>query len=623
MAKTKKNKIKKQEVNQDINFDIANKAIQLVDDERKSWENALVYVTDKVAFDIRNLIKTLRKNFWGIFDNDRDPISGNKMTWVPLTEFVCDTYSKNSEVDSKDLNVRSKKPGGIGYVSFVRSLLRNWFDEEVIGEDLDETTRQLAIDGSHIWKTYKSYNEKGKAKMIRTDVDILNTYFDMTSNSIQDAYRFTERSLLTPYEIKQMDGWINTEDITGSTGLHPSDNRLNQSTTGTSKFVDVWETWGKIPKYLITGNKEDTEMVEGHIVVSGLDGGKDDSKRVHLIETNPGGLKPYEEIHTKKIKGRWLAKGPAESVMFLQSWINMIVNIRKTRAMVSQLGIFKLKKGSGVTPQNFSKMAANGVLTVNNMDDIEQFVMKEASESSYKDESMVFDWSQRVTASYEVATGESLPSSTPATNAVIQSRSAGSTFKMFRDQINFGLKRWVNRHAIPILQDIITPGEVYIMTGDLEDMKKYDDVIINYLVKEKLDKDAKNGIYYDTNSVLQVLESEKRKFLKMGKERYVNLINKINLSDYYVDFYVTNESLDMPTLTNNLLSVLKIAPEYRETVVNKLFDIMGIDTRELDKKSELVNQPNTIPNTGVGLPQDNVVPQGTEQQLVTNANLPI
>lgn len=65
---------------------LENQAIGLIRKEKTQWETATAYVTDKVAFQMRNLIRQLRKNYWGIFDNPIDPQSGREKIWMPLTE---------------------------------------------------------------------------------------------------------------------------------------------------------------------------------------------------------------------------------------------------------------------------------------------------------------------------------------------------------------------------------------------------------------------------------------------------------------------------------------------------------------------------------------------------------
>lgn len=603
---------------QTTDIDIKKEAISLVNGEWRAYEDAVVYVTDKVAFNVRNLIKTLRKNYWGIFDDDKDPVSGKKLTWIGITEWICDTWVKNSDRDSKDIQVKSKN-GKVGLVSLVRHLVTNWLDNNIFGETLDETERQLAIDGSHIWKTFKGYDEDGKVCMIREDVDLLNAYFDMTSKSIQKAYRFTERALLTPSQIEEMDGWMDTKGLKGGSGLHPTDTNLSSTNpSDTVKYIDVWETWGYIPKYLITGNKNDTKEVQGHIVVSNLQGGKENA-RVHLIETNPKGLKPYEEAHTKKILGRWLGRGPAESVMMLQSWINMIVNIRKIRHQVSQLGIFKLRKGSGVAPQNISRMAANGVIAVNGMDDVEQFVMQEASQSSYKDEDIAVNWAQRITSSYEAVTGELMPTSQTATGIVVQKNAATSSFIMFKKQIGFFLERWLKRHAIPILTEMVTIGEVIRMTGEVNELEQFDELMVNYLASKKLDELEKKGVKVDELQVVSELQKAINKFKKLGRDRFIKIVKDINLTEYDVLVYTNDEKIDPGMLANNLLSVLKIAPQYQEPVMKYLFDLMGLDVNQFQNIQQ-VQQPQQPQQLPAG--QQAPITNPTPQQQFTKANVP-
>ena len=129
----------------------------------------------------------------------------------------------------------------------------------------------------------------------------------------------------------------------------------------------------------MTGNTQDTEEIDLHIVVSGIEAG---NSRVHLIETYDG-LKPYEECWYAKIPGRWHGKGVTEKLMMLQLWINTIVNIRINRSYVQQLGLFTIRRGSGVTPAMISRLGVNGAVVVNSQDDIKQMVMQEASMASF------------------------------------------------------------------------------------------------------------------------------------------------------------------------------------------------------------------------------------------------
>lgn len=569
-----------------VDMDIGKEAIELVRGEWTAYQEATVFVTDKVAFNLRNLIKTLRKNYWGIFDNEKDPVTGKKMTWVPLTEWIVDTFVKNVDLDQSDVKVKAKRISYVGLAMFVRNLISSWMSDNVFGEEIDETEREIGINGSHIWKIHKDYGDDGKVICHREDVDILNAYFDFTSKSIAAAPRFTERALKFPEYLQQMDGWKNTEGIVGSVNLHPTDTNLTAASqpgpNKGAKMIDVWESWGKYPKYLITGKKEDKKQIDMHIVVSGLQGKSEDA-RWHLIETNPGGKKPYEEAHTKKIKGRWLARGPAESVMMMQGWLNMIVNIRKIRASVSQLGIFKVKKNGGVNPQEVSRMAANGFIKVNSMDDIEQLVMEEASQGSYKDEQVGIEWSQRVTASWEVVTGQQTPASKSATGIAIESKAAGSTFLMYRKAIGFFLTKVMNRHILPILQEMLTEGEIIDLTGSPEELAQFDDAIVNCMAKAQLEKEIKAGKKFDPEQVYAEIERAKKELKRLGKDRYAKL-GSVDFTKYKVQVYVGDEQFDPEVLANNLSKVISFAPQYADVIIKELFDLMGLDSGKIPER---------------------------------------
>lgn len=559
--------------------EIEQHALELVVREKATWEDATAFITDRVAFQMRNLIRTLRKNFWGVFDTEKDPTTGRKKIWIPLTESFVDSVVKNIDLDTKDINFRSKHPKAIGLTSVVRSIVRNALDKMNFGEYLDEFEKTLAIDGTAVWKTIESKNHENEKCVKILPVDLLNIYIDPTARCIQEAYRFTERSLMTQEEVKSMD-WMNTEKVVATTGHNPSDSNYGTANVTTSKFVDVWEMWGKIPKSLITGKKSDeTEEVDGHIIVSGLE--KSGSELVHLIEKYDG-LKPYEEAWYSRVPGRWYGKGVAEKLMMLQLWVNTIVNIRINRAYVSQLGIFKIRKGSGVTPQMLSRLASNGAVVVNNMDDLEQFAMQEASAASYKDEEVILNWARQNTSNYETVTGEMLPSTT-ATQTAIQSRSASSQFVLIKEQLGMFLQRWVKNHALPILISYMKPSTLVRMGFEADALAEWDDNEVNKELYAQLQAIQQAGLFVDPMQVEMERQRALASLTAQGKDRYVELLQQFTPTDYDVQVYVTNEEIDKGVLAQNLLQMFQVIPALPPgtidpiSIAKQIMDVMGLD----------------------------------------------
>lgn len=568
---------------------------------------------------MRPLIRLLRKNFFGIFDEPVDPTTGIKKVFLPLTEATIETVVKNIDLDTKDINFRAKKKNAIGTTHLVRSITRNRLDEIFFGEKLDKLERQLGIDGTAVWKTIET-KEGGRVSIDVRQVDLLNIYIDPTADSIQEAYRFTERSLMFQEAAKKQKGWLHADLVVAQENLAPSDPKLDLGlgNGGTSKFVDAYEMWGKIPKSLITGDDEDdNEEVDGHIIVTGLE--RKGNALCQLVEENKKGLKPYEEAWYTRVNGRWYGRGIAEKLMMLQLWMNEVVNTRRNRARVSQLGLFKIRRGSNITPQMISRLVSSGAVLVNDPKDIEQFVINDVPVSAYKEEETINNWAQRTTSSFDISAGEQLPASTPATNAAIQNQNAQSTFVLIKEQIGMFLQRWLKRHVVPILQKGLTKGEVYRLTGEPNDLSVLDECHIDTQLAKMLEAANQRGIPLDPQNVMMTRDAVLQGIRQSGADRFVKYDKEVNLTDYDVQVYITNEEMDKGVLTQNLLAALKLAPQYADQIVRYVFDAMGLDTISLDKPQ--APQQMMGQGTPMGAPTGGPMPMGQNpQSQVTEAN---
>lgn len=594
--------------------EIDNKAIEIVREEKNKWENATCFVTERVAFQMRYLIRTLRKNYWSIYDYPIDPTTRREKTWIPLTESMVEEVVTNTKIDTKDINFRSKNPEGYEFTQLTRSVVKDYLDNHYFGQQLDETTRNLAIDGTAVWKTFKG---KG-GDLVTKHVDLLNCYIDPTEDNIQSAYRFTERALMLPSEIEAMD-WRNNKEIEGSKGMARVDSAYQTISTGTTaEYSDVWETWGKIPQWMITRKMGDDKEIDGRIIVSGLEAV---SPRAHLIETNDTKdltgkiIKPYEEVRYTKISNRWYGKGIAEKLMWLQIWLNTIVNIRINRSFVSQLGLFKIKRGANITPQMIGRLAANGAILVNDQGDIEQMQMQEASQASYTDEENIKQWAQRQTSVYN-SPGETLPASTPATNAVLNDRNAKSKFGDIKDTIGNFIERWIDRHALPILAKTVKKGDLIRFSVEDDNFKEIvQKVVVNEAMK-KLEELYERGYQpEDTEIMAEIQRTEDS--LRKRPELFVKLEREILAEHLYTKVYVTNEEMDVAVTVQNLLQSNAIDPSYSEAIIKEVFDLMGLAE---PKKNPAPPMPPGMSPGQPGQPMGGQPP--TAQSLTTAATVP-
>lgn len=564
---------------------IAQKCIAIVDQERVNWEEAVTFINPKVGFRMRELIRIFRKNFWGVFDEPIDKNTSREKVWIHLAQSIVETWVKNGDIDLKDINFIARKNEGYDIVDLTRYAVRDYLERMYIGEVFDADERQVCIDGTVVWKTWED-NSSGKPVLRRKTVDLLNFYIDPTEENIQEAYRVTERAIMLPSQIEAMTGWLNTDvtdDGEGSQILNRVDGsrRSNFGTRTTGKYFDVWECWGKIPRWLVDteldkDSAEGKEEIDGHIVVSGLEAGA--GPRLHLVERNTkkdkfgNVIKPYEEWRCAKANGRWYGIGPIERILALQEYLNTIVNIRISRSYITQLGLFKIKKGKGITAQMLSRLPVNGAVPVTDMDDIQQFEMQDASDASYKDEEIIKYWAEQVSSAHPISSGDTMPASTTATVGAIANTNSKSSYAMFKEGMGSFLERWIDRHALPIIAKTIDVGDVFrIMTNE----EAFKGMVESIAINEAIANIEATGIVPSPEEMQREVESFKEKIMRRPAI-FVKAIRKILPEELDAQVSITDEQIDTTVKVNQLMQMLQITPEYRDAIVKDVYEMLGL-----------------------------------------------
>lgn len=560
-----------------LEADIANACIAIVNEEKTNWEDAVIFVTEKVGFKMRELIRILRKNYWGVFDQPIDKNTGREKIWIGLIMATIENWVKNGDMDAKDIGFIARTKDGIATTQLTRLIVKDYLDKMYFGETVDTDQRSVLIDGTVVWKTWE---QGGKLK--RKTIDLLNFYIDPTEEDIQSAYRVTERALLLPSQFRGMKGWKNVEGLKGVQVLSKNESdQANFGTKTTAQYRDTWETWGKIPKWLLTGDKKADdayEEIDGHIVVSGLES---TDPKLHLVEENKNKdrlgniIKPYEEWRATKIANRWYGLGVAERILALQEYLNTIINIRVNRAFVSQLGLFKIKKGKGITAQTLNRLPVNGAIQVSDMDDIQQFPVSEMGQSSYNDEEVIKYWAQQIASSQPVSSGEQLPASATATSAAIANTNAKSGYTLFKEGTGFFFERWIDRHALKTIVKSTKKGDLLRLISDDENYKEIVEKIALMNVYEALDTSP----YTPTEQELQIAIANEEDRLRKSPQVFIEQVQDVLASAVDTKVKVTNEDLDTSVTIANLLQMMQFEvnnPEALEQSKKMVYDLMGL-----------------------------------------------
>ena len=603
MAKTKKSNIQKE---------IEAKCIAIVDQERVNWEEAVSFITPKVAFRMRELIRIMRKNYWGVFDEPIDKNTSREKIWIGLIQSIVETWVKNTDIDAKDINFRARTRDGVAITEITRLIVREYLDKMYFGETLDADARQVLVDGTVVWKTWKG-QKNGKTCMNRRTVDLLNFYIDPTEDSIQTAYRVTERAIMPASSLAEMTGWMNVTDskgnaLPGSQILNRADGsrRSNFGTRMTGDYRDVWETWGKAPRWVVTGEKntpDANDEIEVQIVVSGLEAPE---PTLHLIKENKNVdsfgniVKPYEEWRAAKITGRWYGLGVAERLLSLQEYFNTVINIRINRHYVSQLGLFTIKKGKGITAQMLSRLAANGALQVTDHTDIQPLAMPQDDGSSYKDEEVIKYWSQQISSAMPISNGDIMPASATATANSIANTQSKSAYVVFKEGMGMFIERWMDRGALKIIAETSKKGDILRL---MKDDDKWDELVRNVAMNTVIAHLEKSEIVPTYEELLKEVDKVTNELLSHSTI-FVESVEDVIASGVETKVHITNEDLDTTVTIQNLFQLMQIPPEQRDNdMVKQIYDLMGLQMPRKTEKEKADEQAKQMQQQQAQLPQ--------------------
>jgi len=601
-----------------VNVD--DEAIKFVNNSYGDYKDMLAFVTEYIAFDMRNIVKRARRNYFGVFQDPYDTVTYEEKYWVPITETIVETGVKTADLDSKNFQIHTQNEMLMGYSRVYQHLFNDKLRRMNWGALLNDTIRNAFIDGTQILKKMKTYDRERKKWVNSVElVDRLNFYCDPGVTWLDDSPVKIERSLMPLDEFRRYRNvWEKTGPayVKGTQDLpeNSGDDDMAGDNRRSTPYVAVWDIWGKIPKSMVTGNASDQyEIVDGHIVISGLLAGEGE-RVVHLIERNSDGWDPYGAIRPRRVPRRFDGRGPAEQLFGGQEYLNMTVNIRKNNALVLQNGLFKAKIGKGITSDVVSQAVAGGVIPVYDMDDFQQVPVNDVRQSSYTDERSIVDWSQRVSFASDAIQGAESAASKAATVATIQDRNSRSAFDLMDEDMGLEFERFFNRHILPDLASEYSPEEILRITGKPSDFETIDKAWVNETVNKQLLKYIEEKVSVPPSSWVEDQKIKARnKLRRMGKSRHVKITKELLDKTYGVELVITNDRIDRQLIIQQmkeLMNNIQGNPQSKydsDKVLEKTLSLMGLDASGLEK-DEVSPPPEELPETpGVGsaAPQKN------------------
>jgi len=583
-------------------------------------ENLQTFVTPEVSYNMREVIKKCRRNYYGIFEDSAVDHLGQEKIWSHITQSIVEAEVKNTDVDPKDVDTESDVPSKNGIAALIRVLLRRWMRQAEFGGEMDDDLRNRAIDGHIIRKAVEKYDTELKQSMISTrEVDLLRVFIDGNAKSLHSS-PFAEQAILSVPEImRDYKSWINLKYLQGKSQVRNFSTDWTQTNYASPvPMAEIYEYHADIPTWWVDGKEDswDGSYKLGMVIMSNIY----DSPVVHKVMFNMKGRKPYEESRLIKVPNRYIGMGRAEQIFGYQLYFNILFNTRRVNQLLSANQLFTFRKGVGITAQMLAKIMTGGAIPRIDADDVTRLDTRDYSfMDSINEQRSLTDDVQRLTDQNDVALGGQLPSSTPATIGVLQERSQGRGSELKKESFGRYLENLFNRHIIPSLKKNLKKGDVLSIKEDPSLLRKLDECMVNYYVNTELLKEYEQGNYIMPEQIEMEKQRLTQMFASMGQQRWTEIMDEyLDTNEVAVTVNVSEEFTDknakMKALQDFIFGVSKAFPEYDVSDgLNAMVDLLELPIELKLKTQQTMQSQMQAPNAGQIQGQKPMQPQGMLQ----------
>ncbi len=575
-----------------------NSIFSIIRQEIDSFVNTSIEVVPGYTFNQYQTIKRIHLYTNSKFEDD-SLYHGRKKIFFNIVNFRRDTVMKSLDLDTKDvkcvpLNEDSKMKTFIMQKDF-----KTWMKTNDIGQKFNDSVETLSTFGSVVIKTSGTLPEV---------VDLRRFFLDPTVDTVHQSRFLIQEHFMTQSELEKMKGKWDIKAIRqvverfGSIYSPMSyENGGQTGIKGTTPYYKVYERYGEVPKHMLSEDGEYDEedkfdLVRAMFVIAEpFSTYKNEGSNVEydngviLAKVEWPDAYPFEDCHFSKTKGRWLGLGPVEILFGAQERVNELMNQKRIAMELSSLHLFQTRDRSA--PTNLAGYMNSGdVLIVN--EEITPIATEERNLPAFENEQTHYDQlADRLTFSYDAGRGEAQPSSTPATNAMIQNQNVASYFSLKRE--NFGLmwQRIFNTKIAPLLMKDLKAEHVLRFIGEPEEIARLDASISPYFVKQYIIHDVLQGKTVDNIRLEEIKMEVANELKKGGVERYVKVLkDHYKDTEFEFDFIITNEQQDTAVTSQNMFMILQqlaqnpalIDDPVLRTVFYKYCEEIGIQPMELE-----------------------------------------
>lgn len=507
------------------------------------------------------------------FENGPTDSEGQRKLFLNICAFRSDVASKMIDLDTKNFVFIPDDEASQWGSFLIAKEFRSWARKTYFGELINECVEMFPKYGTLVVKKVGKKLER---------VPLKNLVNQQDAKDLQTASHVIEiHEDMTLAEMQSFPDW-NTDGLQMKFG----------------EKATVYERYGRIPAeayYEYKGEKKknkEGETIDCVVICTNQRTDKGEYEG-HLLFCEKVDERPYLEVHWKKQDGRWLGIGEVENQFENQVARNMVANFRKRALQWSSKKIFQ--SPDDTIAKNLIRDVKDGdVLRIMPNGNITQVDMASREVGEFQSTEDLWEKnSDQKSFTYEIATGESMPSGTPFRLGVVLSNAVDSHFGLKKEKLGLFFKKLVIEFVFDIFKKENRKEHTITFFGNeqgIEDIRKA-------MVEHNLSSKIKD---YLLNGSGPMPEWEGMKTLveeayKQKSHLYIDIPDKFydNIKNH-VELVITGEEIDIPsklsTYTTLYQSLVQIGDPRSEQVLKKIMHLTGDNLEAIVGKT-----PQTMP----------------------------
>lgn len=602
--------------------------IDLMLEEIKDFESNPIPLTDRVDFNQYEMVQTIKthqnkgflKDWVGKKKDEKDPREFYDII-TPMTE----TNVVNTDIDTDNFDTYTLNEHHESQAFLAKSLLKNFFKQTTHGIKLNNIVEAYNDDGNVVVRKVK--NE------LYEPVDLLNLYvIDQSAKTLEDT-TVIEKNNMNQTRLRQMTEWKNIDEV------------MSLCNTGTDgiPYYEIFYRYGELSKDELnfvkdelyeTGYEENDEdkniNIQSLVVMARVKTGKkeihnNESKGVVVFaeELKPEIIKiskklqikkykPYEEVHKGKYSGKWLREGDRQVGIPYQNRANELAN--QIRQIMKHLKLLYHTTDASFAGKNMITSIKDGqFITAKDLKVLNNVFPNLAIFAEEWNRNMSL--AEKALKAFEVATGETMPSSASATAVAIQNQKVGLYFDFKREKLGLFFSSVFKRWVLPELLKNTDEEEIIEIIGDPSYFEQFIDATVDgWMATQYLKMIALKGGIVSPEIATQLKELKKQELMKRPALRAKLMKGFYKETEIYVDINITGENFNKQNRIVNGLKLVELLanpvlmqnPETRDIVI-EIATSLGF---HIKPKAPAPNQmPAEMPNTRIPIKEPSIQEQ--------------